>query len=232
MGDPQQPTVGGRLTPTVVPGAPNPSAWNLPNALTVGRILLVPVVGALLLADEGRNAATRWLALGAFIVAAVTDKIDGDLARKRGQVTNFGKIADPIADKALLGMVFVGLSLLTLVPWWVTVLVLARELAITVMRFVVIRHGVMPAGRGGKVKTMIQALALGMLILPAWVLPFADGWRLAAYLVLALAVAITVGTGLDYVMQAHRLRRTSPRAVAKRAEREARRRARLDGSAR
>lgn len=219
-----QPVPGEPASPS--PSATEASAWNLPNALTVGRIVLVPVVGWLLLADGGSNAATRYLALGAFIVAAITDKIDGDLARSRGQVTNFGKIADPIADKTLLGMVFVALSLLALVPWWVTGLVLTREVGITVMRFVVIRHGVMPAGRGGKLKTTVQAFALGMLILPAWILPFAAAWEKAAYAVLAIAVAITVVTGLDYLHQAHRLRRTSPRAMAKRAEREARRQAR------
>ncbi len=228
MSDPMSDRLSDRMSdrPVRMAAAADPSVWNLPNALTVGRILLVPIVGGLLLADDGRNATTRWLALLAFTVAAVTDKIDGDLARSRGQVTNFGKIADPIADKTLLGMVFVALSLLALVPWWVTGLVLTREVGITVMRFVVIRHGVMPAGRGGKLKTMIQALALGMLILPAWVLPIAGAWETAAYAVLALAVVLTVVTGLDYLHQAHRLRRTSPRALAKRAAREARRQAR------
>jgi CDP-diacylglycerol--glycerol-3-phosphate 3-phosphatidyltransferase len=222
-----QPVPGDSASP-VSPSPPSTeaSAWNLPNALTVGRIVLVPVVGWLLLADSGSNAATRYLALGAFIVAAITDKIDGDLARSRGQVTNFGKIADPIADKALLGMTFVGLSMLGEVWWWVTALVLSREIGITVMRFVVIRHGVMPAGRGGKLKTMVQAFALGMLILPAWSLPFATEWRRAAYAVLVLAVGLTLGTGIDYLVQAHRLRRTSPRALAKRAVREAAREAR------
>jgi CDP-diacylglycerol--glycerol-3-phosphate 3-phosphatidyltransferase len=141
-------------------------------------------------------------------------------------VTNFGKIADPIADKALLGMTFVALSMLGEVWWWVTALVLSREIGITIMRFVVIRHGVMPAGRGGKLKTTVQAFALGMLILPAWSLPFAAGWRQAAYAVLVLAVGLTFGTGIDYLVQAHRLRRTSPRALAKRAAREAARDAR------
>jgi CDP-diacylglycerol--glycerol-3-phosphate 3-phosphatidyltransferase len=121
-------------------------------------------------------------------------------------------------------MAFVGLSLIGLVPWWVTLLVLAREVGVTVVRFVVIRHGVMPAGRGGKIKTFAQAVALSLLILPAWVLPAPQIWQWTAYSVLAIAVALTVVTGLDYLVQAHRLRRTSPRAMAKRAAREAKKR--------
>jgi CDP-diacylglycerol--glycerol-3-phosphate 3-phosphatidyltransferase len=154
----------------------------------------------------------------------ITDRIDGDIARSRGLVTDVGKILDPIADKALLGMAFVGLSLIGLVPWWVTLLVLAREVGVTVVRFVVIRHGVMPAGRGGKIKTFAQAVALSLLILPAWVLPTPQVWQWTAYSVLGIAVALTVVTGLDYLVQAHRLRRTSPRAMAKRAAREAKKR--------
>lgn len=157
-------------------------------------------------------------------MAMITDRIDGDLARSRGLVTDVGKILDPIADKALLGMAFVGLSLIGLVPWWVTLVVLAREIGVTVVRFVVIRHGVMPAGRGGKVKTFAQAVALSLLVLPLWVLPAPEVWRWTAYLVLAVAVVLTVLTGIDYLVQANRLRRTSPRAMAKRADREAGRR--------
>ncbi len=218
------------VPPRPMTGPPDPmaqpshdaSAWNLPNALTVLRILLVPVFGSMLLVDGGANAGQRFAALGVFVVAMITDRIDGDLARSRGLVTDVGKLLDPIADKALLGMAFVGLSLIGLVPWWVTVLVLAREVGVTVVRFVVIRHGVMPAGRGGKVKTFAQAVALSLLVLPAWVMPAGQVWRWAAYIVLVVAVLLTVATGLDYLVQANRLRRTSPRAVAKRAARERR----------
>ncbi len=218
------------VPPRPMTGPPDPmaqpshdaSAWNLPNALTVLRILLVPVFGSMLLVDGGANAGQRFAALGVFVVAMITDRIDGDLARSRGLVTDVGKLLDPIADKALLGMAFVGLSLIGLVPWWVTVLVLAREVGVTVVRFVVIRHGVMPAGRGGKVKTFAQAVALSLLVLPAWVMPAGQVWRWAAYIVLVVAVLLTVATGLDHLVQANRLRRTSPRAVAKRAARERR----------
>ena len=220
------------IPPRPLTGPPDPMAqpshdaspWNLPNALTVLRILLVPVFGAMLLVEGGTNAGQRFAALGVFLVAMITDRIDGDLARSRGLVTDVGKILDPIADKALLGMAFVGLSLIGLVPWWVTLVVLAREIGVTVVRFVVIRHGVMPAGRGGKVKTFAQAVALSLLVLPLWVLPAPEVWRWTAYLVLAVAVVLTVLTGMDYLVQANRLRRTSPRAMAKRADREAGRR--------
>lgn len=184
------------------------SPWNLPNALTVARILLVPVFGALLLAHDGANPPERYAALGVFLAAMATDRLDGELARRRSLITNVGKILDPIADKALLGMAFVGLSLIGLVPWWVTVLVLVREVGITVVRFVVIRHGVIPAGRGGKVKTLLQTIAVALLLLPHWQLPAPQVWRTGAYLALGAAVAMTVVSGVDYLLQAHRLRRT------------------------
>ena len=126
-----------------------PSAWNIANYLTMFRLFLVPVFGWLLLVDDGQNAAYRWASFGVFAVAMITDRIDGDLARSRGLVTNFGKVVDPIADKALVTMALVGLSIIGEVWWWVTVVVLVREWGITAVRFWVIRHGVMAAGRGG-----------------------------------------------------------------------------------
>ncbi|WP_426566576.1 CDP-diacylglycerol--glycerol-3-phosphate 3-phosphatidyltransferase [Angustibacter sp. McL0619] len=201
-----------------VPGAtPVPvSIWNVANALTGLRLVLVPVFGLLLLHDDGQDASWRVAAFIAFFVASITDRFDGEVARKRGLITDVGKIADPIADKALIGMALVGLSLLGELPWWVTVVVLVREIGITVLRFMVIRHGVMPASRGGKVKTFVQALAIGLYVLPREVVPL----PLAAS-VMAVAVAITLVTGVDYVVRAVRLRRTSPRALAKRARRQA-----------
>lgn len=202
------------------------SPWNLPNSLTAVRILLVPAFGWLLLHDDGRDAAHRWAALAVFVVAMFTDRIDGELARRRGQITDLGKLLDPIADKTLLGMSLVGLSMLGRVPWWVTLLVLAREVGVTVVRIVVIRHGVISAGRGGKIKTFLQTVAVSMLVLPEWAVPGSQVWTVAAYVVLAAAVALTVVTGVDYLFAAHRLRRTSPRAQAKRAARLAREAAR------
>ena len=140
------------IDPTPVPP---PSPWNIANALTVLRVLMVPVYAWLLLAEGGSNPVLRFWAAGVFVVATLTDRIDGEIARRRGLITDFGKVTDPIADKALMGMAFVGLSLLGELPWWVTVLVLAREWGVTLLRFFVIRHGVMPAGRGGMVRSLI-----------------------------------------------------------------------------
>lgn len=202
----------------VVP-ATGPSAWNIANYLTVFRLLLVPVFGWLLLVDDGRNAAYRWVAFGVFAVAMLTDRIDGDLARSRNLVTNFGKVVDPIADKALVTMALVGLSAVGEVWWWVTIVVLVREWGITAVRFWVIRHGVMAAGRGGKVKTLLQTFGIGFFLWPRWTLPAPAFWEGLAWTLLGAAVLVTVVTGLDYLVQALRLRRTSERAVRKRAER-------------
>ena len=196
------------------PAAAPVSAWNIANALTVLRMVLVPVFLVVLFHDDGEDSAWRVLAFAIFALASVTDRIDGEIARKRGLVTDFGKIADPIADKALIGAALIGLSLLDELPWWVTVIVLVREVGVTLLRFFVIRHGVMPASRGGKVKTLLQALGIGLLILPL-------GGVLddVALLIMYAAVIVTVVTGVDYVARAVRLRRTSERTVLKRARR-------------
>ncbi|MGG5260507.1 CDP-diacylglycerol--glycerol-3-phosphate 3-phosphatidyltransferase [Phycicoccus avicenniae] len=199
-----------------------PSAWNIANYLTVFRLVLVPVFGWLLLAHGGTDPAYRWAAFGVFAVAMVTDRIDGDLARSRGLVTNFGKVLDPIADKALVTMALVGLSSIGEVMWWVTVLVLVREWGITAVRFWVIRHGVMAANRGGKVKTLLQAFGIGFFCWPRSTLPVPGFWDALSWSLLGAAVVVTVVTGVDYLVQALRLRRTSERALRKRAERAAR----------
>jgi CDP-diacylglycerol---glycerol-3-phosphate 3-phosphatidyltransferase len=189
-----------------------PSPWNLPNALTLLRIAMVPVFGWSLLVDGGHDDSWRITAFVLFVVAILTDKVDGDLARKRGLVTDFGKIADPIADKALTGMAFVGLSLIGELPWWVTVVVLGRELLITVMRFVVLRHGVIAASRGGKLKTTLQAVALC-----AFILPFAEiavfPWL--AWALMLAAVVVTLVTGGEYVAQATRMWRDGRAGAAR-----------------
>ena len=202
---------------------PPPSVWNIANALTILRICMVPVYGWLLLSEGGDNPTLRWWAAGVFVLAIATDRVDGDLARSRGLITDFGKVADPIADKALMGMAFVGLSVLGELWWWVTALVLVREWGVTLMRFFVIRHGVMPAGRGGKLKTFLQSVTLTLFTLPLWTFPLATAWKAAAWVTMALAVAVTVVSGLDYVVKAHRLRQTSERALRKRAARAAKR---------
>ncbi|WP_078861947.1 CDP-diacylglycerol--glycerol-3-phosphate 3-phosphatidyltransferase [Streptomyces sp. NRRL F-5123] len=185
-------------------GAPAAKAglWNIANLLTMTRLVLVPGFVLLLVHDGGDDPAWRSFAWAAFAVAMITDLFDGELARRYGLVTDFGKIADPIADKAIMGAALVGLSALGDLPWWVTAVILFRELGITLMRFWVIRHGVIPASRGGKLKTLTQGVAVGMYIL-VLTGPLASlrAWLMGA------AVVLTVATGLDYVRQAVVLRR-------------------------
>ncbi|HZG07195.1 MAG TPA: CDP-diacylglycerol--glycerol-3-phosphate 3-phosphatidyltransferase [Streptomyces sp.] len=176
--------------------------WNIANILTMVRLLLVPGFVFLMLADDGHDPAWRSLAWAAFSIAMITDLFDGELARRYNLVTDFGKIADPIADKAIMGAALICLSALSDLPWWVTGVILFREIGITAMRFWVIRHGVIPASRGGKLKTLTQGVAVGMYIL-ALTGPLAT----LRWWVMAAAVALTVGTGLDYVRQAVALRR-------------------------
>jgi CDP-diacylglycerol--glycerol-3-phosphate 3-phosphatidyltransferase len=178
------------------------SLWNIANLLTMLRLLLVPGFVALMLADGGYDPAWRSFAWAAFAVAMITDLFDGHLARTYNLVTDFGKIADPIADKAIMGAALICLSALGDLPWWVTGVILGRELGITLLRFIVIRYGVIPASRGGKLKTLTQGIAVGMYILAL------TGWLATArFWVMAVAVALTVATGLDYVRQAIVLRR-------------------------
>ena len=193
------------------------STWNVANALTVLRLVLVPVFWLALFARDGHDDGWRLVAFGVFFVASYTDRVDGQLARSRNLVTPFGKLADPIADKALTGSALIGLSLLGDLPWVITAVVLVREVGVTLLRFWVIRHGVIPASRGGKVKTLLQGLAIGFYLLPL------HGWAATgrAWL-MAVAVAVTVVTGLDYVARATTLRQTSERAAIKRARRAAR----------
>jgi CDP-diacylglycerol--glycerol-3-phosphate 3-phosphatidyltransferase len=189
-----------------------PNNWNLPNALTTLRIVLVPLFGWVLLMGGGHDSSVRVWAFVVFTIAILTDRIDGDIARRRNLVTDFGKLMDPIADKALTGMAFIGLSIIGELWWWVTLIVLAREWGITVLRFWIIRYGVMPASRGGKIKTALQAVALCGLILPlrapdgVWGAVGQTLWWVAVILMVA-AVAITVVTGLEYVRDAQKLRR-------------------------
>jgi CDP-diacylglycerol--glycerol-3-phosphate 3-phosphatidyltransferase len=191
---------------------PSPaSAWNIANALTVFRLLLVPVFIVVLFHGGGHLTGWRVAAWAVFALASITDRFDGDIARKRGLVTEFGKLADPIADKALVSAALVGLSALDDLPWWVTVVIVVREVGVTVLRFWVIRHGVIAASRGGKVKTLLQGVAIGLFVLPL------HGWlHVAAWVVMVAAIVVALVTGCDYVSRAVRLRRTgrATRAVA------------------
>ena len=180
---------------------------NLPNTLTVLRLAVVPVFALFLLDERGLSESARYWATVFFALAIITDRYDGIIARRTGQVTEFGKLADPIADKALTGTALIGLSYLALLPWWVTGVILVREIGVTVLRFWVIRHGVIASSRGGKAKTVVQALAIGLYILPlTGVLASARWW------VMAVAVLLTVLTGVDYVYRALSLRRTATAA--------------------
>ncbi|MFE0417115.1 CDP-diacylglycerol--glycerol-3-phosphate 3-phosphatidyltransferase [Streptomyces tendae] len=196
---------GGKIAAAAVNQA---SVWNVANLLTMLRLLLVPAFVALMLGNGGYDPAWRSFAWAAFAVAMITDLFDGHLARTYNLVTDFGKIADPIADKAIMGAALICLSALGDLPWWVTAVILGRELGITVLRFVVIRYGVIPASRGGKLKTLTQGIAVGMYVL-ALTGPLAT----LRFWVMAAAVVLTVATGLDYVKQAIVLRR---RGIAER----------------
>lgn len=193
------PVRGGKLGAAAVNQA---SLWNVANLLTMIRLLLVPGFVMLLLGNGGYDPAWRSFAWAAFAVAMITDLFDGHLARTYNLVTDFGKIADPIADKAIMGAALICLSWLGDLPWWVTGVILGRELGITLLRFWVIRYGVIPASRGGKMKTLAQGTAVGMYVL-ALTGPLAT----LRFWVMGLAVVLTVVTGLDYVKQAVVLRR-------------------------
>jgi CDP-diacylglycerol--glycerol-3-phosphate 3-phosphatidyltransferase len=177
-----------------------PGLVNIANGLTVLRLGIVPVFVLFLL--EG-GAGWRIAAFIAFGIASLTDLLDGEIARRRGLITDFGKIADPIADKALTGSALLALSALGELPWWITSVILFRELAVTGLRFWVIRRGVIAASRGGKAKTLLQVIAIGLYILPG---PSA----IVRGLVMAAALAVTLVTGLDYAVRAMRLRRAVP----------------------
>ncbi len=176
---------------------------NLPNALTMLRVLCVPLLAVLLAADDGQLGTARDAAAVVFVLASITDLMDGAIARRYGLVTTFGKVADPIADKALTGVALIGLSLLGDLSWWVTGIILAREIGVTALRFWVIEHGVIPASRGGKAKTLAQTVAITMYLADVPV----EWWDAASAVVMAIAVVLTIVTGIDYVVRAVRLRR-------------------------
>ncbi|MGC2652434.1 MAG: CDP-diacylglycerol--glycerol-3-phosphate 3-phosphatidyltransferase [Mycobacterium sp.] len=172
---------------------------NIANLLTGLRLVLVPIFLLALFAGNGHDTTSRVAAFVVFAVAVITDRFDGALARSYGMVTEFGTLADPIADKTLVGAALIGLSMLGDLPWWVTVVILAREIGVTVLRFAVLRRGVIPASWGGKLKALVQAVAIGL-----FVLPLTGSWLTAAWVVMGLAILLTVVTGVDYVASAAR----------------------------
>ena len=171
----------------------------LPNAITIVRILCAPVFLWMLLADAGQDGPLRWGAAALFIVAIATDGIDGAIARRNDIVTDLGKLLDPIADKALTGCAFVGLSILGELPWWITIVVLVRELGITIYRFVVVSDHVLAAAWMGKLKTVAQAVALSLALLPLWTVVGEWIWWVNG-VTMAIAVILTVASGIDYLV--------------------------------
>ncbi|WJY89940.1 Putative CDP-diacylglycerol--glycerol-3-phosphate 3-phosphatidyl-transferase 2 [Corynebacterium confusum] len=175
-------------------GGEKPSNWNLPNILTSLRILFIPVFAWLVLAEH------QWWAFAVFVLLMITDKLDGDIARAKGLITDFGKIADPIADKALMTTALVSLNIIGVLPWWITVVILVREFGITIWRMVMLRRGlVVPASKGGKLKTVLQSLAVAMYLCP---LP--DWMNIPTLTVMLLAMAVTVVTGVQYLADARK----------------------------
>ncbi|UCR90004.1 CDP-diacylglycerol--glycerol-3-phosphate 3-phosphatidyltransferase [Mycetocola spongiae] len=183
--------------------AVRPSNWNIPNAITVVRILLAPLFIWWLLADDGADGPLRWAAAVLFIVAIATDGIDGAIARRTGTVTDLGKLLDPIADKILTGGALVALSILGELPWWVTIIVLVREVGITVHRMIVVNDHVVAAAWMGKLKTVAQSVAISLALLPLWTV-VGEWIHWVNTATMTIAVLLTVASGIDYVITAVR----------------------------
>lgn len=182
------------------------SAGNIANIVTVIRILLAPVFIVLLLEDAGKDGYLRYIAAILFVFAIVTDSVDGLLARQRNLVTDLGKLIDPIADKVLTGGALVGLSILGEIPWWITIVILVREVGITVFRFIALRDRVIAASWLGKVKTVAQAVAISFALFPFW--QFLGSWiNVVNAVLIAIALALTVVSGVEYLWQAYRVGR-------------------------
>jgi len=179
------------------------SSGNVANIITVIRILLAPVFVWLLLADNGQDGVLRWVAAGLFIVAIATDGIDGSIARRRNLVTNLGILLDPIADKVLIGGALVSLSILGELWWWVTIVILVRELGITALRFAVLSERVIPASKGGKLKTVMQSVAISLFLTPLWTV-VGDWVHIVNGVAMGAALVLTVYTGVEYLYRALR----------------------------
>ena len=178
------------------------SAWAVPNLITIVRIGFAPVMAWALLADGGAGGPLRWLAFWLFVVGISSDAVDGYLARSRNLITDLGKLLDPIADKALTGVALVVLSILGELPWWVTGLILFRELGITVWRLIEARRIVLPAGRGGKAKTVAQAVAIALALAPLPTI-FGDWMHWVNTVAMSIAFVLTLWSGADYLIRAY-----------------------------
>ena len=176
-----------------------PSELNLPNSITILRILTLPLCAYVLFKNGGHDSTWRIVSWWIFFIVGLSDMLDGKLARSRNSVTEFGKLLDPIADKAFIGTAMVGLSILGDLPWWITAVIMFREIGITLFRFAVLKKGVIPANRGGKIKAAFQGFGVGFYVLPLnpslyW---FRDGF-------MAIAIALTLVTGVIYLIEARK----------------------------
>ncbi|MFD3685800.1 CDP-diacylglycerol--glycerol-3-phosphate 3-phosphatidyltransferase [Nocardiopsis sp. NPDC058631] len=189
--------------------APHVPLWNIANILTMSRLVMVPIFVWFMFLD---GSWWRFAAFAVFVLAAITDHIDGELARRHNLVTDFGKIVDPIADKALTGAALVVLSLQGDLWWWVTIAILVREWGVTALRFAVLRYVVMPASKGGKLKTVLQIVAISIYLFPLQVLPFSGLFIWCAHIVMGAALLVTLWTGAAYVLDAARAVRTRRKA--------------------
>ena len=202
---PQAPSSGFFSGRIVSRGDSPASIANIANIVTVARILLAPFFIWMLLADDAEYGVIRYLAAALFVFAIVTDTVDGRLARGRNLITDLGIILDPIADKILIGGALVALSILGELPWWITVAILIREFGITIFRFAVLSKVVIPASRGGKLKTVVQAFAIALFLLAPWTFLGAwAGW--VSWVIMGFAIALTLYTGIEYLLQAWRHR--------------------------
>ena len=187
----------------IAPGDSPVSNANVANLITVARIVLAPLFVWLVLFDAGEHGAWRFVAAALFIIAISTDGLDGAVARKRNLVTTSGILLDPIADKVLIGGGLVALALVAELPWWVVVVIVVREVGITVFRFIALKDRVIPASKGGKLKTILQAVTLSSWLVPSWVL-LGDGVFVVNWVLMGAVIGITVWTGLDYLWKALR----------------------------
>lgn len=175
---------------------------NLPNSITLVRILLAPIFVAVLFANPSSSSAARWIVAGLFVLAIATDGVDGAIARKRGQVTELGKLLDPIADKVLIGSALVSLSVIGQIEWWITILILVREIGITILRLSVLKERVIPASGGGKLKTVLQSISVGFYLSP--LASLFSGFATVQLSLLYAAMAITVSSGVQYLLAARK----------------------------
>ncbi|WP_083985502.1 CDP-diacylglycerol--glycerol-3-phosphate 3-phosphatidyltransferase [Corynebacterium testudinoris] len=186
--------MSGATTPSTTAG--KPSNFNLPNVLTSLRILFIPVFAWLVLKGDNQHTSWMWWSFAVFALLMYTDKLDGDIARSRGLITDFGKIADPIADKALMTTALVCLNITGALPIWVTILIVIREFGITFWRLYMLRRGlVVPASKGGKIKTVLQTLAVAL-----YLIPFPSWMDIPVFIVMLAAVVVTVVTGVQYLL--------------------------------